>query len=839
VAVRFDGLDCDALTVLSSTHLTCQTPAHPPGAVDVVAVLGGTTRTLAQGFTYLAAPTVVSVSPPGGPIAGGTALRIRGSEFADGATVDIGDNPCLQTAFVDATELTCLTPAAAGAGPVSVRVTNPDAQSSTLAGGFRYNDAPRIDSVTPDRGPTGGSTVLNLTGAELLEGATVELRDSGCGQTSCAAPCTVGSAGGTALSCTTSAHAAGLVGVYLENSDGQSTLAAAAFTYVPPPTLHSLTPSVGTTGELVSIAGADFQDAPTVTLDGLPCESVTFVSESELTCITPAHAPGLVPVVVTNPDGQSATLVDGFQYRPPPTITGLTPNVGHAGGTTAVTIAGTGFLDGATVTLGGVSCGSLSYTSPTRLDCEAPAWTLGATSVGVDVVVPNPDGQSATRGQGFVYYKPGLVDHTFSGGVVSYLNGTSASGGESFRKVIALPDGKLLVAGFQALSATKPARDILLARYTVAGTLDPTFGTGGIVTRDYGGDDEAYSMVLQPDGRIVVVGRTARTTADMALVRFTYDGGLEQETVIDFGQDDVATSVALQPGGEIVLAGCSGTYDFDTDDSGSASDIAVVRLLPNLAFDTSFSGSGSATWSWGATGPEAARDVWVDATGSTVNGIVLSGYSWCVGCYLTASVYYSAFIRLTPAGDLDTAFNGTGSLRFRHGTESLTTATAARDGMLVPVDGSGTLAVKYYFGTMRFDAVTAAFDTGFSGDGRDQQLMGVNASGRADMARAVVIDSAGRIVVAGSAAVDDVGDEDLGLLRYNPNGTLDASFGSGGKVITRLGLNRERCRSLAIQQVPTDSVGRLVCAGWTGTCGINARQEECIASDAVLVRYWQ
>ena len=79
------------------------------------------------------------------------------------------------------------------------------------------------------------------------------------------------------------------------------------------------------------------------------------VSSTSITATTAAHVAGAVNVVVTNTDAQSGTLTNGYTYtatNPAPTVTSITPNTGTANGGTAVTITGTGFLAGATVSLG-------------------------------------------------------------------------------------------------------------------------------------------------------------------------------------------------------------------------------------------------------------------------------------------------------------------------------------------------------------------------------------------------------------------------------------------------------------------------------------------------------
>ena len=102
--------------------------------------------------------------------------------------------------------------------------------------------------------------------------------------------------------------------------------------------------------------------------------------------------------------------------------------------------------------------------------------------------------------------------------------------------------------------------DFALARYNPDGTIDSSFDGDGIVTTDFGAlsDDDARALVIEPDGRIVVVGTAGE---DIALARYMPDGKLDTTfgsggtKITDLGFDDVATGVALTPDGKIVISG--------------------------------------------------------------------------------------------------------------------------------------------------------------------------------------------------------------------------------------------------------------------------------------------
>jgi uncharacterized delta-60 repeat protein len=131
----------------------------------------------------------------------------------------------------------------------------------------------------------------------------------------------------------------------------------------------------------------------------------------------------------------------------------------------------------------------------------------------------------------FSFAQPGSLDLSFgTGGIVTTDFGSSADLGNS---VAIQTDGKLVVAGYSIIGTND---EFALVRYTTNGALDLTFGTGGIVTTDFGGfDDQGQSVAIQTDGKLVVAGFSDNgDTRYFALVRYTIDGALD----ITFGQEE-------------------------------------------------------------------------------------------------------------------------------------------------------------------------------------------------------------------------------------------------------------------------------------------------------------
>src|SRR5213076_1055916 len=105
--------------------------------------------------------------------------------------------------------------------------------------------------------------------------------------------------------------------------------------------------------------------------------------------------------------------------------------------------------------------------------------------------------------------------------------------------------------------ATSSGHELALVRYQPDGSLDPSFGTGGIVSTDLGAAGQGNAAAVQPDGRIVVVGQsTSGAITTTVLVRYNPDGTLDPSfgsggiVSIDLGANAVATAVALQGDGK-------------------------------------------------------------------------------------------------------------------------------------------------------------------------------------------------------------------------------------------------------------------------------------------------
>ena len=314
------------------------------------------------------------------------------------------------------------------------------------------------------------------------------------------------------------------------------------------------------------------------------------------------------------------------------------------------------------------------------------------------------------------------------------------------------------------------------------GGLDPSFGTGGKVTTKLGVNDYGNDLIRQPDGKLVVAGSSTQnvTLGDFALARYNANGSLDTsfggtgKVTTAIGPSwDGANAIVRQPDGKLVAAGDS--------KNGSSFDFALARYNANGSLDTTFNGTGMVTTSIGSSDDHIyalARqpDGNLVVAGRTNNG-------------LDDDI---AVARYKPDGSLDTSFNGTGKVTtaIGPGDDAANAVLVQPDGKLVVAgdsrDGGGGLRIAL----VRYNP-NGSLDTSFNGTGKVTTAIGSYAS-----AATVVLQADGKLVIVG---VGNVSKFNFALARYNANGSLDSSFGSGGKVLTAIGSGVDVAEDLALQ----------------------------------------
>ena len=364
-------------------------------------------------------------------------------------------------------------------------------------------------------------------------------------------------------------------------------------------------------------------------------------------------------------------------------------------------------------------------------------------------------------------------------------------------------DGKILVAGE---SNNGSNADFALTRYNANGSLDTSFGTGGIVTTRIGSaDDLGRAVVLQADGKIVVVGESMIAgNFDIALTRYNSDGSLDSSfgggdgivtTAVGTGHDH-GQSVTVQADGKLLVAGYSRT--------ANNFDFTLVRYNTDGTTDTSFGGGDGIVTTAIGTGNDIGRSITLQADGK----ILVAGHGVVGGNQDYVLVRYNA------DGTLDTGFSDDGIV--------VTVIGPADDraySVNVQTDGRILLAglSNNDFSLVRYNS-NGSLDTSFGGDG----IVTTDIAGGTDLGRAMTILSDGKILVAGQ--VGTLSSSDFALIRYNNDGTLDNSFGGGdGIVITATSAGTDIAQAMCVQPD-----GKIVVSGYARN-GLN--------DDFILVRY--
>lgn len=351
--------------------------------------------------------------------------------------------------------------------------------------------------------------------------------------------------------------------------------------------------------------------------------------------------------------------------------------------------------------------------------------------------------------------RPGDLDPFFgdNGKVIKRWGG----GEDSFKDVLQLPDGKVLV-----LAKDAPF-NIILARYNANGTIDTTFDGDGFAIHWLGAMSFGYEMALQPDGKIVVVGASRQTNPqdDVMVLRFNPDGTFDT-TFNGTGKffrnlstgNDVATDVYIQPDGKIVIAGHTNAETSD------ATDIILMRFNPNGSLDTTFDTDGLVITST----PGDARDL------ATAVEVLPDGKMIVLGSTRPNQSPFPQFLlfaKYESNGALDTSF-GTGGLKTHYYGDEIYPTPAS---MIVQPDGKIAACVNLWFTEvstlMRF-LPDGSIDTGFGSNG--QTIFGTSGSYVYD----VVQQPDQKYLVVGLTNLD------LLAARVDRNGFLDPSFGNNG-----------------------------------------------------------
>lgn len=368
----------------------------------------------------------------------------------------------------------------------------------------------------------------------------------------------------------------------------------------------------------------------------------------------------------------------------------------------------------------------------------------------------------------------GALDPAFgNGGMVV----TDLGGQDTGQAVATEPNGRIVVAG--VTTSGGGFGDFGVARYRPDGSLDPAFGNGGIAQTDFAGGYDAATAVAIQNGKILALGQTGvGFSADFGLVRYKPNGSLDGsfgnggKVTTDFGavlpSDDAAGALAVEHGGKILAAG--GVFT-----NGSAG-FAVARYRRDGSLDPSFGTGGKVIVDFGPGLHPSAPGLVILSDGR----IVVGGSS----NFGATSLYSFTLVMLRSDGALDQSFGNSGIVTTSFGPgplapEALLGDIALQKGNIVAGGSAITAAGTTEFALARYD-LSGNLDPSFGAGGK--VLTGFGGT----QAQIQGLELDGPLLVAAGYATTGIG-TDLALARYQPNGSLDTTFGLGGEVLTDFG----------------------------------------------------
>ncbi|QQS36615.1 MAG: T9SS type A sorting domain-containing protein [Ignavibacteriales bacterium] len=353
-------------------------------------------------------------------------------------------------------------------------------------------------------------------------------------------------------------------------------------------------------------------------------------------------------------------------------------------------------------------------------------------------------------------FSPGVIDSTFGvGGITS----TTIQSFSTLWDAALQSDDKIVTVGFSSPGLNSD-NEFSLARYNSDGTLDNTFGTGGVVHHSVtNGSDWIKSVAIQPDGKIIAAGEGQQDGIYcFALARYNPDGSLDNTfgsqgttiTIVDSAHYNTIHSIALQSDGKIIVA--SGYFGI------------LARYNNDGTLDNTFGMNGFIQ-----TEADFLESVVIQDNGKIV----------AVGSNkLTSSEYDFIIVRYNPDGSIDSTFGSNGLVTTHTGAEweSFFTVKIQDDGKIIT---GGLKGLPY----AEKDAVLMRFHE----DGSPDNSFGVNGiviSPTLEIVNSIQLQADGKIVAGGNVDSVSQNSKDFALTRYNTDGSLDISFGDNGTAIT-------------------------------------------------------
>ncbi|KAJ5762930.1 hypothetical protein N7533_001611 [Penicillium manginii] len=507
-------------------------------------------------------PTISQVVPASGPITGGTAVTIVGTNLLSPTAVTFGGTNATVASSTSTT--ISVTSPANSVGSAQIVVTT-SAGSSTQPAFFNYvvETLPTITSLNPVNGPVSGSNVVYLTGSGLSFTTAVSFGIINAksfavlSDTQVAAVAPTGAAGSTTVSVT--------------NSLGTSGTLPYTYTTLNVPQTTSITPSTGPTagGNSTSISGSGFTYATSVAF-GANLASFTVLSDTSITATVPAgpSGGGDAAVIVSGPGGSSPSGPTYTYTAPPvPTIVSLTPSSGPLSGGGTITVQGTNLNGAITILFGAIPALFFTVLSPSAINVTVPP---GLAVGAVPVTVTTLSGTSS--GSPYTYLAPPSPSTIFpsagviTGGASIAITGTGLTGTSSVLFGSTPAQGTITVTGDTLVTVQAPAHPV--------GTVPVTITTPG-------GTSSSLSFSFQPTAAVTSISPALGPLAGGTVVSIA-GAGLFGANAVLFGSVPSATVIVISDNlvTAVAPAQAAGAVSVKVSTAASVSNGALFQYIP-------------------------------------------------------------------------------------------------------------------------------------------------------------------------------------------------------------------------------------------------------------------
>ena len=311
-----------------------------------------------------------------GPVNGNTKIVVSGTGFINSTSLlcRFGEVVVPISAYFNDTHIMCNSPAHA-AGDVCLDVSNNGVDFTSDCIRYKYYEGPWIESISPQHGPLSGETLVTINGKRLNgtstyckfgESKIVTATSSSYGVAECRSP----------------PHSAGYVAIEISHNGIDFSTSGVQFLFTGSAIVTGIYPSSGSEsgGTNITISGNDFMQKGLLQciFDKRYVVPAKWIARSAITCVTPAHQPGIISVEVSDNGQQKCIGSANFTYQTRAAVTTIFPEKGSVFGGAIVDIYGTGFVNSSSLTC---KFGRLyiagKFVNSTYMRCRSPARMAG------------------------------------------------------------------------------------------------------------------------------------------------------------------------------------------------------------------------------------------------------------------------------------------------------------------------------------------------------------------------------------------------------------------------------------------------------------------------------